>query len=251
MTDVDPAGHRLREALERTLGNFRLLLAGKPVRDVTETIAEAEAALSEPTLSPGPALDVQIKALRDSLRRSRHATTTVAHALRLIDAALSEATPSGCLHRDLAGNPAHVPGCPEATPSPEPALDMAWAIFYEDPDHRTETFFGFGAEAAAIRRFEAARQTWNCTLFRQYAPMGWSSPTARLPSPDPALDVERLAEMRGLVEGWLDAERLLDTMTVDDGPAHQDAWDAVHFTREQLATEYARLASPTPEPSDG
>jgi hypothetical protein len=71
------------------------------------------------------------------------------------------------------------------------------------------------------------------------------------PSSGPALDVERLAEMRGLVEDWLDAERLLDTMTIDDGPAHQDAWDAVHFTRERIAAEYARLsASLPPDPEE-
>jgi hypothetical protein len=57
------------------------------------------------------------------------------------------------------------------------------------------------------------------------------------------LDVERLAQMRDLVEAWLDAERLLDTMTIDDGPAHQDAWDAVHFSRERIAAEYARLTA--------
>jgi hypothetical protein len=42
-----------REALERVLGNFRLLLAGKPVRDASETIAEAESALA--TQPPAPA----------------------------------------------------------------------------------------------------------------------------------------------------------------------------------------------------
>jgi hypothetical protein len=41
----------LREALERTLANFKALLARKPVRDATETIAEAEAALAA---SPSP-----------------------------------------------------------------------------------------------------------------------------------------------------------------------------------------------------
>lgn len=35
----------LRSALERTLTNFKLLLAGRPVRSAAETIAEAEAAL--------------------------------------------------------------------------------------------------------------------------------------------------------------------------------------------------------------
>jgi hypothetical protein len=36
----------LDSALERTLANFKSLLAGKPVRDVAETIAEAEHALN-------------------------------------------------------------------------------------------------------------------------------------------------------------------------------------------------------------
>ena len=36
---------RLREALERTLRNFELLLAGKPVRGAAETIMEARRAL--------------------------------------------------------------------------------------------------------------------------------------------------------------------------------------------------------------
>lgn len=36
---------RMRPALERTLHNFKLLLARKPVRDASETIAEAERAL--------------------------------------------------------------------------------------------------------------------------------------------------------------------------------------------------------------
>jgi hypothetical protein len=36
----------LREALERTFGNLKRLLARTPVRDVAETIAEAEAALA-------------------------------------------------------------------------------------------------------------------------------------------------------------------------------------------------------------
>ena len=37
----------LREALSRVTHNFRLLVAGKPVRDVAETLAEADNALSE------------------------------------------------------------------------------------------------------------------------------------------------------------------------------------------------------------
>jgi len=52
------------------------------------------------------------------------------------------------------------------------------------------------------------------------------------------LDVDRLARTRDLVEQWLDTERLLDTMTIDDGPAHQDAWDAVRSARERLARAY-------------
>lgn len=36
---------RLRDALERVTTNFRLVLASKPVRDVEETLAEADAAL--------------------------------------------------------------------------------------------------------------------------------------------------------------------------------------------------------------
>jgi len=56
----------------------------------------------------------------------------------------------------------------------------------------------------------------------------------------PALDVERLAQIRDVVQDWLDAERLLDTMTADDGPALQDAWDAVHFTRERCTREYVK-----------
>lgn len=39
---------KYRSALERTLGNFRLLLAGRPVKEAGETIAEAEAALRSP-----------------------------------------------------------------------------------------------------------------------------------------------------------------------------------------------------------
>lgn len=46
----------LREALERTLGNFERLLAGKPVRDAAETIAEARAALSTPVVGPSGAM---------------------------------------------------------------------------------------------------------------------------------------------------------------------------------------------------
>jgi hypothetical protein len=38
----------LRQALERVTANFRLMLAGKPVRDVSETLAECEAALAAP-----------------------------------------------------------------------------------------------------------------------------------------------------------------------------------------------------------
>lgn len=37
---------------ERLLGNFRLLLSGKPVRDVEETIAEAEQAIAAATEEP-------------------------------------------------------------------------------------------------------------------------------------------------------------------------------------------------------
>jgi len=48
---------RLRDALERTLGNFRLMLSQKPVRDAAETIAEAERALAQqaPTPAVSPA----------------------------------------------------------------------------------------------------------------------------------------------------------------------------------------------------
>lgn len=68
----------------------------------------------------------------------------------------------------------------------EPGTE-AWAILFEDPDHGNETFFGEGAAEAALRRFEQARQTWNCTLFRQYAPMGWATPEARGAQPLPTL----------------------------------------------------------------
>lgn len=40
---------RLRSALDRLAANFRLLLAGKPVRDVTETLGEVDAALASST----------------------------------------------------------------------------------------------------------------------------------------------------------------------------------------------------------
>lgn len=36
---------RLRSALDRLLDSYTLMLAGKPVRDVSETLAEANAAL--------------------------------------------------------------------------------------------------------------------------------------------------------------------------------------------------------------
>ena len=43
---------RLRAALEHTLGNFRLMLSQKPVRDAAETIAEAERALAQQAPTP-------------------------------------------------------------------------------------------------------------------------------------------------------------------------------------------------------
>jgi hypothetical protein len=36
----------LRSALERVTANFRLMIAGKPVRDVAETLGECDAALT-------------------------------------------------------------------------------------------------------------------------------------------------------------------------------------------------------------
>jgi hypothetical protein len=42
----DPTTRALRDALDRVTNNFRLLLAGKPVRDVDETLAECDSALS-------------------------------------------------------------------------------------------------------------------------------------------------------------------------------------------------------------
>lgn len=58
----------LRAALERTLGNFRLLLSSKPVRDATETIAEAEAALAQSSDTPAPdERDATIGMLRSDL----------------------------------------------------------------------------------------------------------------------------------------------------------------------------------------
>jgi hypothetical protein len=45
----------LRSALERTLANFEAVLARRPVRDATETIAEARAALAGGSVaSPEP-----------------------------------------------------------------------------------------------------------------------------------------------------------------------------------------------------
>lgn len=43
---TDKTEQALRSALERTLWNFKLMLERKPVRDASETISEAEAALA-------------------------------------------------------------------------------------------------------------------------------------------------------------------------------------------------------------
>lgn len=53
-----------------------------------------------------------------------------------------------------------------ATPEP-PAEESDWIIDYADVDRRPEYFSGFGAEAAARRRFEQAQQQWTCRLFRR------------------------------------------------------------------------------------
>lgn len=53
----------LRSALERVTANYRLTLAGKPVRDVTETLGEADAALSEQTQQGEALTDAQKRTL--------------------------------------------------------------------------------------------------------------------------------------------------------------------------------------------
>ncbi len=55
----------LHSALERTLNNFRASLAGKPIRDATETIAEAEAALAHQR-SAGAA-PINVEALAEAI----------------------------------------------------------------------------------------------------------------------------------------------------------------------------------------
>lgn len=93
----------------------------------------------------------------------------------------------------------------EETPESE-----AWAILYEDPDHGNEVFFGAGAEEAARKRFANARLTWNCTLFRQYAPLGWERPDQRDEPPKPAHDptcTDPLHEHSYTTVEWMDASR--------------------------------------------
>ena len=65
----------LRQALERVTANFRLMLAGKPVRDVSETLAECEAALAAP-------VEQQVHA--DLLREALADVTAKLSACRLI-----------------------------------------------------------------------------------------------------------------------------------------------------------------------
>lgn len=103
-------------------------------------------------------------------------------------------TMSAAEHRALPPDPELCyPDCPHV----DPERDTAWAILYEDPDHRNEVFFGAGAEEAARRRFAQARQMWNCTLFRQYAPMGWETPDQwTAPAVDPGELTEALAVFR-------------------------------------------------------
>jgi hypothetical protein len=124
--------------------------------------------------------------------------------------------------------------------------DEAWAILYEDPDHGNEVFSGAGAEQAAVRRFEQARQTWNCTLFRQYAPMGWRHPGERGDTPPPT---RRTAD--GLAEAWAEVEAVLPegwTMGLFDygqpGPFNPGPGEEFHTPRYEAAAHLGILSSP-------
>jgi hypothetical protein len=122
----------------------------------------------------------------------------------------------------------------------------AWAMFYEDPSHGHEVFSGYGSESAAMRRFEQARQTWNCTLFRQFAPMGWAIPTARGATQPPDRGGEALlAAARGvLIHAFGGVET--DSAFVVPAQDIERLNDAVrHVIRAAISS------SPTPLVTDG
>ncbi len=61
-------------------------------------------------------------------------------------------------------------------PAPETSGEDAWLLVFADQDVKSELFTGHGAEDAARSRFEQAKASWTCRLFRSVASTGYASP---------------------------------------------------------------------------
>lgn len=95
--------------------------------------------------------------------------------------------------------------------------------------HNTDLDCGWNCGNAMVHEY-AANEVLKMLQIQGYSLV----PTISLDAKCRELDVKRLIQLRPDLDEWLDTERLLDGLTVDDGAAYTDAVDFSIYMRQRL-----------------